>query len=650
MRLTIKTRLYGLSVSGLVFVAAVSIAGYWGITSVEKTTVEVAATGSAIRNHIEAGVFNDLTRNDISAVFTAKGDEQQNRVDDFAQHSKLLANRIAKARGFATDPASRTMLDYETQLSDQYLKAGAALIDAVLHNPAAAPGLLGPYLQSYKELQGKIEETSDQLTKSAQEAEVDAARKSARATHIMFGMCGVSLLLMLLGSFVSVRAISRSLGQLITMIQNIAEGEGDVTTRMEAASGFANDELGEVSRLFNLFMDKLQEILRGVTAHTHKLGLASEQLLEASEQITVNSGETAVQSSSAARLTQQVSQNLQSLSMGAGEMTTTIQSIAANAHEAAKVAGSAVAAAETANNTVSQLGRSSTEIGAVLKVISSIAQQTNLLALNATIEAARAGEAGKGFAVVANEVKELAKQTAKATEDIGLKITAIQVDTRGAVSAIESVSGVIHQINNISATIAAAVEEQSATTNEMTRNASEAASGASDISANIVGVAQAAEGTSARAQESQRAAQELTSIATELGTLMRQFKIERVDRRFNISVPVQLTGSDLNGHALDLEVMTVDVSAQGAQLRGISAKLRIGAQVSLARSGRVEPFLVAWVGEPGTPRTGQVGVTAVNAASSFWNDLVELPANSASSEESHTKQAPAKRKARAHSA
>jgi methyl-accepting chemotaxis protein len=184
-----------------------------------------------------------------------------------------------------------------------------------------------------------------------------------------------------------------------------------------------------------------------------------------------------------------------------------------------------VQTAQAANATVAKLGASSAEIGEVIKVITSIAQQTNLLALNATIEAARAGEAGKGFAVVGNEVKELAKQTAKATEDISRKITAIQTDTQGAVEAIGTISGVISQINDISGTIATAVEEQSATTNEMTRNVADAAKGSGEITHNIEGVAEAARGTSSSAQESQKAANELAEMAVHLRGLVEQFKI-----------------------------------------------------------------------------------------------------------------------------
>jgi methyl-accepting chemotaxis protein len=507
---------------------------------------------------------------------------------------------------------------------EKLASANAEVTDLLLHahNVESHQVIIEKSNPAFESLLRAVSAHQDNL---GQKLDTEASQTYARSTRLAFVvyvLVAGAVLLIGLGSFTLVRSISLALQRLTRMIEDIAEGEGDVTKRLEVASNFSQDELGNVSRLFNLFMDKLQELLRGVGAHTHKLGAASQQLLAASQQITTNSGETAVQANAVCRVTQQVSQNLQSLSTGAGEMTSTIQSIAANANDAAKVASSAVTTAQDANTTVAKLGESSAEIGVVIKVIKSIAQKTNLLALNATIEAARAGEAGKGFAVVANEVKELAKQTAKATEDISHKITAIQGDTQDAIRAIGTVSGVIHQINDISSTIAAAVEQQSATTNEMTRNASEAAHGASNISENIDGVAQAADGTSARAQESQTAAQDLASIAAELSQLMAQFKIERRDRRIDIAIPLRLTATDGAGSPLDQPVTTINISRGGALLRGIRGQLRLGDKVSLVRANRQEEFLVAWVGQSHTADAGQIGVSAIQANSVLWDDLL----------------------------
>ena len=285
------------------------------------------------------------------------------------------------------------------------------------------------------------------------------------------------------------------------------------------------EALAGVGVATNQTADTLQASMKSIAQNAQALSNSSQQLASTSQQMSSNAEETSAQASTVASATQQVTTNLNSVATGAEEMTSTVQSISSNASEAAKVAGEAVKTANSANTTVAKLGESSAEIGQVIKVITSIAQQTNLLALNATIEAARAGEAGKGFAVVANEVKELAKQTAKATEDISQKITAIQDDTKRAVESIGSITSIIHQINDISGTIATAVEEQSATTNEMSRNVQEAAKGSGEISHNIQGVASAAESTTHGAQDTLKAAQQLTDMAAELSALVAKFKL-----------------------------------------------------------------------------------------------------------------------------
>jgi len=275
---------------------------------------------------------------------------------------------------------------------------------------------------------------------------------------------------------------------------------------------------------------EMEEVIGGLGSigdTAQALASSAEELTAVSQQLTVNAGDTAQQANTASATSEQVSANVNVVAASSEEMMASIREISKSATEAARVAKAAVGIAETTNTTIHQLGTSSAEIGKVIKVITSIAQQTNLLALNATIEAARAGEAGKGFAVVANEVKELAKETARATEEIGQKIEAIQTDTQAAVKAIGEVSQIINQVNDISNVIASAVEEQTATTTEIGRNVTEAAMGTNEIATSISGVAKSAQLTTAGAADAQASARSLSEMAAKLQLLANSVSIKR---------------------------------------------------------------------------------------------------------------------------
>ena len=421
-----------------------------------------------------------------------------------------------------TDPQVRTLLarfvHSHEQLGDSYREALAIFTKGGAKDFQAADRVVARQdrepASSIDEILVLLNQDAEKYSKSESELLQSQRNTTILATGILW------LALIILAVFLT-RSILGPLKMIADMLGFVAAG--DLTRRLQFTG---NDEIAQMGGALNRTLEVVGDVMKAIGESSHALASSSEELSSVSHEMSSNAEETSVQANVVAAAAEQVTKNMHTVATSTEEMTASIREIAKNAHEAAKVATAAVRSAEMTNTTMSKLGESSGEIGQVVKVITSIAQQTNLLALNATIEAARAGEAGKGFAVVANEVKELAKETANATEDISRKIGLIQGNTQEAIDTIVQIGLIIGQINDISNTIASAVEEQAATTNEIARNVAEAVRGSSQVTENITSVATAAQSTTSGAAGTQQAAGALARMAAELQQLVERFKYE----------------------------------------------------------------------------------------------------------------------------
>ncbi|MEU4422387.1 methyl-accepting chemotaxis protein [Actinoplanes sp. NPDC024001] len=508
--------------------------GWWGLQEQSDSQHELAAL-ELLRDDIQTAKYyaadvtgwQGLVIADVGAFgyAYATGPEGYNRQGELKSKEAIYDNIAAAHVDHMTD-AERAQFAKLKPAWDEFFEWDATLMQWLSADTKAARAKAmtsingGEAAASY----GKVLEITDALDKSvnaraeALRAEVQQVRDTGM--RAIGGALALALILAVLMGTLVTRSVVRPLAVVVGALNRLAGR--DLTARVELDR---RDELGRLGEALNSTAASLRETVSAIAGHAGTVSAASHELSDVSSRIASSSSEIDAQAAAVADAAGNVSGNVGTLQAGSTEMTLAIDEIARNAGEAARVAGEAVGVVGRTSETMGKLGDSSAEIGSVVALITSIAEQTNLLALNATIEAARAGELGKGFAVVAGEVKDLAQETAKATDDISRLVQALQSDSSEAVRAISQIGEVVTRISDFQTLIAAAVEEQTATTSEMGRNVAEVSGSSADIATNIAKVADAVGSTTTVVNQARTSAEDLARTSTELQELVGGFKL-----------------------------------------------------------------------------------------------------------------------------
>jgi methyl-accepting chemotaxis protein len=532
-RIRISVRMVAAMALLLALLVCIAAFGLTAITTLRRSTATVSEFNSITRLSMQVK-FRSADFNGWQTAYAF--DVARDVPDAAADGGGSRAAFLASAQAFRTELDAlgrvrltrdqRTQLTEATTLFDQFMELDRQIADAYRSGDAAraraAHGLVAnEEIEIFNRIAADLDEVVASVDADAGRATADAEAAAGRAVAAILVAGIAALVIGALLAMLLIRSIIRPLRALNHRLAEIADGDGDLTQRIHDR---ARDEVAEAASGFNRFAERMQRLVADVAAGARGVADSADRLQAVSVQLAQGAEETSAQAGVVSTSAEEVSAIVSTMAASAEQMTASIAEISRSASQASEVAQSGVQASRAANATIARLGASSDEIQSVVKLITAIAQQTNLLALNATIEAARAGEAGKGFAVVAGEVKDLAQQTADATESIARQIDAIRTGSDQAVQAIGRIGGVVTEISDLQLAIASAIEEQTATTSEMSRNVGETASGAGEIASNINGVAQTAEETSAAAQSTSATAADLTRASAHLRELVSSFR------------------------------------------------------------------------------------------------------------------------------
>ncbi|MFB9451252.1 HAMP domain-containing protein [Dactylosporangium vinaceum] len=519
MNWTIGRRLTAVGALSIIAAVAVGVIGFTQATSSARDATHAFVVGSTLSAVIDTQHTASVVLADASILLNPLADDRHSEViAQLTEHAGELHEQLG-----ALQPDVGLGAEFAAHMT-----AFIATINPVLDDAAALARTSGPVSQDTFDRVQQHWDDFDQRSDAVKSAlsgaaarNVSAADSSARRTKIVIVMATVLSALVVGAITVLVaRVIATPIRTTKQLLERVAGG--DFTGRLTVRSG---DDLGQMATAVNDTVDRVGQALHQISQEAAALSGAAQHLSGVSRQVATDAAQVATEAQAASGSAAQVGDDVQGIAHGTGQMHTSINEIARNAEAASAVVATAVSAAEGANITVTKLAASTDQIGQVAKVIAAIAEQTNLLALNATIEAARAGELGKGFAVVAGEVKDLARETATATEDIARQIASLQADGSAASAVIDGIAGTINQIADIQQRISVAVGTQSAATRDITDRAGRAADRTTDIATRVAAVTSTSQQATTTAAQTQRAAQDLATTAMNLQSIVTRFQL-----------------------------------------------------------------------------------------------------------------------------